>query len=85
MTDRMNQTAQLTPDQYAKVLQINKDYQTQREAFGSPKEMTDEQRNQMRAAAKDREAKIKAVLTPEQWQKVHDSKMRPQGGHPGGQ
>jgi periplasmic protein CpxP/Spy len=86
MTDRMNQTAQLTPDQYAKVLQINKDFQAQRDALGSNKQMTDDQRNQMRAAAKDRDAKIKAVLTPEQWQKVQDSKMRPtQGGHPAGQ
>jgi len=79
-TDRLNEQVQLTPDQYAKVLQINTDFQTQRDATSSagPKQpLTPEQRDQMRNAAKGRMDKINAVLTPEQQQKMQDSKMRP--------
>ncbi len=86
-TDRLNESAQLTPDQYAQVLQVNKDFMIQRDAASAgapPNQMTPDQRNQMRNMQKDRDAKIKAILTPDQWQKVQDSRMRPSPGAPGG-
>ena len=89
-TDKINATAQLSKEQYARVLDVNTNFFTQREALRANGGQPDEDaRAKMKDLAKDRETKLKAILTPEQWQKVQDARKQQQphqgGGHPGGE
>ena len=61
-TDKLNETVQLSKEQYSKVLQINKDFYGQPEAGQGSLPPA--------KRANDREDKIKAVLTAAQQQKL---------------
>ncbi|HWB64182.1 MAG TPA: hypothetical protein VG603_11765, partial [Chitinophagales bacterium] len=74
-TDKLSAIVNLTPDQYQKVMDINKDFITKREALrSSGTEMTDEQIAQNKTLAKEREQKIMALLTPAQKKAIDAAK-----------
>jgi hypothetical protein len=84
-TERLHSTVQLTPEQYAKVLAINKDFFTQREAQRTSPNGGADMKASARGLAKDREDKIKAVLTPEQIKKQEEARAtQQQNGHMAG-
>jgi uncharacterized protein YneF (UPF0154 family) len=85
-TEKINTAATLSKEQYAKVLDVNTNFFTQRDALRANGGQTDEDRSKMRELAKDRETKLKAILTPEQWQKVMEARKQNQPQHgPGGE
>ena len=85
-TDKINATAQLSKDQYTKVLDVNTNFFTQREALRASGGQDDDTRVKMKELAKDRETKLKAILSPEQWQKVQDARKQQQPQRaPGGE
>ncbi len=61
-TDQLNAKAKLTADQYAKVLQVNKNF------------YANTGKQPAAQVANEREAQIKAILTPEQQAKVQAAK-----------
>jgi len=84
-TDKINATAQLSKEQYAKVLDVNTNFFTQREALrGNGGQASEDAPVKIKELAKDRETKLKAILTPEQWQKVQDARKQQQP-HQGGE
>lgn len=67
-TDKLNSTIQLTPDQYNKILEINKQFFTQPKA--STGSTTPVQ------LANDRDSKIKALLTSAQLVKLQKAQTK---------
>lgn len=88
-TDRLNATAGLSKEQYDKIMEINKNFFTQREALRNENagQSADNNngREKMRAMAKERMDKINAILTPEQQQKVQEERSQHQPHQGGGQ
>lgn len=68
--DKINETAQLSADQYNKVLAITKDFATQREALRSSGAQGDDFAAKRKAIEQKEEAQLKTVLTPAQMEKV---------------
>ena len=66
--DHLNSIAQLSTDQYAKVLAINKDFGSQKEALRNSGVKRDDPK--FKALSDQEEAQLKAVLTADQWAKV---------------
>jgi len=64
-TDKINAVAQLTQDQYAKVLQVNRSFFSRARAGGPG----------VAAARLEewREQQLKGIISPDQFQKVHSS------------
>ena len=67
-TDNLNATVQLTAEQYSKVLEVNKQFFTQAQPGNSstPPAML----------GNDRDSKIKAILTSEQYKKLEAVKTK---------
>jgi hypothetical protein len=65
-TDKLNQTVQLSAEQYSKVLEINKDF------YG--KVQTGTGNLPAVKSANERDSKVKALLTPAQVQKLNAAK-----------
>ena len=82
MTNRMAKDLELTDEQKAKVLVLNKEMQQQRSA--QMKEQKD-QRKQFMEQRKEYGKKLKEILTEEQYKKFQEQHRRgPRGGHHGG-
>jgi periplasmic protein CpxP/Spy len=77
--DRINATAQLSTDQYAKVLELTKSSITQREAIRASGAQGDDMKAKMKDLRTQDEAKLKAILTPEQYEKVQTARKEAQG------
>jgi hypothetical protein len=74
-TDHINEVAKLSTDQYAKVLEINKNFMTQRDALGANPDNA-----KLDALRKDKNDKIKAVLTPDQQKALQESNKNHNNG-----
>ncbi len=86
--DRMKEQLSLTDDQYAKVLELNKANNNNMPSREQMQNMTDEQRDarreEMRKSREEYNAKLKGILTPEQYSKYEENmKNMPRGGQPG--
>ena len=84
-TDKLSALVELTPDQYNKVLAINKDFIAQRAALkpAPGQEMSEEAREKSKELNKAKDEKIKAVLTPGQAKKWQEARKE-EHGHGGG-
>lgn len=90
MSDQMNTAVQLTPEQYKKVMDVNKDFMAKMDAFRTANQANQGQAQagaannrgaQFKQMMEEKDTKLKAILTPEQWQKWQDSrKMAPRPG-----
>ena len=70
----MNTLVTLTPDQYTKVLEVNTTFNSQREALrGSGGPPSEENKSKFKALAEERDAKLKAILTADQWKKREEA------------
>ena len=83
-TDRLNGLVTLTADQYQKVLEVNINFNTQKEALrvngGQPGE---DMRSKVKVLSEDRDTKLKAILTADQWKKRDEARkaqMNERGG-----
>ena len=72
--DKINETAQLSADQYNKVLAIVKDFAAQREALRSSGAQGDDLSAKRKTIDQQEEAQLKTVLTPAQMEKVRAAK-----------
>ena len=68
--DRINTNAQLSTDQYAKVLELCKNTLTQREALRAGGAQGEDMKTKMKALREQEETQLKTILTPEQFEKV---------------
>ncbi len=88
--DRMKEQLSLTDDQYAKVLELNKEQAKNMKPMSREdrENMSDEQReafrDEMRKAREDYNAKVKEILTDEQYKKYEENSMNERGMRPGG-
>jgi protein CpxP len=80
MMANMAKELNLTPEQQTKVEALMKDMMAQRTNMQSPPSEAD--RQAMQASRANMEAKMKEILTPEQYTKLQS--MRPQRGQRGG-
>jgi len=78
-TDRINATAQLSTDQYNKVLEINKNFAGQKDALRASGTQGEDLKAQFKALNDKQEAAVKAVLTADQYAKVQAAKKEHQG------
>jgi len=67
--DALNATAQLSPDQYGKVLEIKKSTISQREALRNGGGQGDDLKAKFKALGDQEDKQLKAVLTPDQYTK----------------
>lgn len=74
-TDAMNATAQLTPEQYKKVMDIKKNFIGQRDAVRKSGAQGEDLRAKFKAIGEQEDAQLKGVLTPEQYAKVQAAKQ----------
>jgi len=81
--DKINGAAQLSTDQYAKVLEITKNFVGQRDALKASGAQGDDMRDKFRALSKQEEEQLKKVLTPDQLAKVEAMKKEQHEGHRG--
>ena len=81
--DKINAIAQLTPDQYNKVLEVTKNSVTQRDAIRKSGAEMDDMKAQMKSLKDQEDAKLKAILTPDQYNKVVESRKQQHEGHKG--
>lgn len=96
MTDHLNSLVQLTPDQYQKVMDVHKAFATKQDEMRKNMQASGgapgggDMRTQMKTMHDDMEAKLKGILTPDQWTKYeasrspqrmqNGSKIAPMGG-----
>ncbi|MDB5281058.1 MAG: hypothetical protein JWO06_133 [Bacteroidota bacterium] len=74
-TDKLNGVVKLSTDQYTKVLEANTNFFTQRAALrGAGGPPSDETKTKMKALMDDREAKVKAILSADQWKKKEEAR-----------
>jgi hypothetical protein len=77
--DHINAVATLSTDQYAKVLEISKNFVAQRDALKASGATGDDMRDKFKALGKQEEEQLRKVLTPEQMEKVTAAKRDHEG------
>jgi protein CpxP len=77
-TDRINATAQLSTDQYNKVLEINKNFAGQKDALRASGTQGEDLKAKFKALSEQQEAAVKAVLTADQYAKVQAARKEHQ-------
>ncbi len=87
MTNRMADDLQLTAEQKAKVLDLNKDFvKDQKEQMKERKEQMKERKEKRKEFGEKRKAyneKLKSILTPEQYKKFQEKHRHGHHGRPG--
>lgn len=87
MTNRMADDLQLTAEQKAKVLDLNKDFvKDQKEQMKERKEQMKERKEKRKEFGEKRKAyneKLKSILTPEQYKKFQEKHRNGHHGRPG--
>ena len=87
MTNRMADDLQLTAEQKAKVLDLNKDFvKDQKEMMKERKEQMKERKEKRKEFGEKRKAyneKLKSILTPEQYKKFQEKHRHGHHGRPG--
>ena len=87
MTNRMADDLQLTAEQKAKVLDLNKDFvKDQKEQMKERKEQMKERKEKRKEFGEKRKAyneKLKSILTPEQYKKFQEKHKHGHHGRPG--
>ena len=87
MTNRMADDLQLTAEQKAKVLDLNKDFvKDQKEQMKERKEQMKERKEKRKEFGEKRKAyneKLKSILTPEQYKKFQEKNRHGHHGRPG--
>ena len=87
MTNRMADDLQLTAEQKAKVLDLNKDFvKDQEEQMKERKEQMKERKEKRKEFGEKRKAyneKLKSILTPEQYKKFQEKNRHGHHGRPG--
>ena len=87
MTSRMADDLQLTAEQKAKVLDLNKDFvKDQKEQMKERKEQMKERKEKRKEFGEKRKAyneKLKSILTPEQYKKFQEKHRHGHHGRPG--
>ena len=87
MTNRMADDLQLTAEQKAKVLDLNKDFvKDQKEMMKERKEQMKERKEKRKEFGEKRKAyneKLKSILTPEQYKKFQEKHKHGHHGRPG--
>ena len=82
-TDRITAVAQLSTDQYNKVLAINKDFAAQKDALRASATQGDDMKAKFKALTEKQDAAVKAVLTADQYAKVEAARKEHQGAPKG--
>ena len=87
MTNRMADDLQLTAEQKAKVLDLNKEFvKDQKEQMKERKEQMKERKEKRKEFGEKRKAyneKLKSILTPEQYKKFQEKNRHGHHGRPG--
>ena len=87
MTNRMADDLELTAEQKAKVLDLNKDFvKDQKEQMKERKEQMKERKEKRKEFGEKRKAyneKLKSILTPEQYKKFQEKHRHGHHGRPG--
>ena len=81
--DRINAAAQLSTDQYAKVLAITKDFAGQRDAAKSSGAQEDALKAKLKAIGQQEDQQLKAVLTADQYAKMEEARKEQHHGSRG--
>ena len=80
--DKINSMANLSPDQYSKVLEVIKNSITQRDAIRASSTPGEDTKVKLKALREQGEAQMKTILTPEQFEKVQAERKASQAeGH----
>jgi hypothetical protein len=82
-TDKLSAAVQLSPDQYTKVLEAMKNYMTQRQALRANGAMGDDAKAKMKALNEERDAKMKTILSADQWKKAEEMRQEMHEQHKG--
>ena len=77
--DKINAVAQLSPDQYNKVLEVTKNSVAQRDALRKSGAEGDDMKAKFKALKEQEETQLKAILTPDQYNKVAESRKQHEG------
>ena len=80
--DKLNGIAQLTPDQYTKVLDLTKTVITKKDQLRASGDQGDDRRAQLKSLRDQEESQLKAILTPEQFAKIQAARKSQEGHRP---
>jgi len=79
---KINNTVQLSPEQYNKVLELTKNFIAQKDALRANNTAGDDMKSKFRALREQEESQLKAILTPEQFTKLQAARKDQQGHRP---
>ena len=80
--EKINGMVQLSPDQYTKVMDVIKNSISQKDALRSSGTQGEDMKAKFKALREEEQAKLKAILTPEQFAKLEAAKKEHQGQRP---